>query len=227
MAQANVDRSGVPPDVRLWEPETRRKASLIVLGLAGVLLLASLVFYGVAPAASGTFLWVAIVALVLLLVAEAAILATGIAREDDVGPAWLGATQTAPAGSASTQQRAATAGTPPPGAQPEELDSIDLKCPECQEQFTAEDTGERPLETECPHCGAKGNVELGPPEQEPARESSPYGSVADEPETPPEDVETLSLKCPACDTQFEVDDDGTRPLTATCPGCGRGGKLKG
>ncbi len=222
MAQAHAGGNAIPLDVRQWEPDLRRSASLVVLGVAGLFLVASLLFFGLAPEASGIFLWIAIVVLGLLLVAEAAILATGIAREENIGPPWL-------AEPAATEQQASQAGAPPTAEPAQESVEISLKCPECGDQFNAQDTGERPLHTECPYCGAEGNVDLGPPEheQEPAHEDPYAGAAEPEPEEPPEDAEALALKCPACDTQFEVTDTGERPLTATCPGCGRGGKLKG
>jgi len=62
----------------------------------------------------------------------------------------------------------------------------------------------------------------------------PGGAVGGEAEDPlaglgeddeDEDVEMISLECPACETQFETEDTGERPLRATCPGCGASGKL--
>lgn len=361
MADADYGGRGVDADMRLWDDETRRLASLIVLGLAGVFLVGALVYFGVDAASSGWFLWVAIVVLALLLLTEAAIIATGIAREEG-GPAWLAG----PHAAATTTQEPAQPGPateppsqPAPEPEPEtEHVHVDLKCPQCGELFSVHDTGERPLHTQCPHCGAEGHVDLETPppasvhdrEPEPAahaREEDPFGDIdpvtavegigptygeklaalgiettqdlwqADtvqiaaeldteakrveswqqraelmaisgigpqyaellervDVETIPglasedaealtariqdkeadlvqsiqgnpitqtrverwiamardhepgaeRDVETISIKCPACDTQFDVEDTGERPLEATCPGCGRGGKLK-
>lgn len=217
MTTTNTSDNTIPADVRMWEASHRRNASLIVLAAAGAFLLVGILFYLFAPGASAWFLTLAIVVLALLLLAEAAIVATGIAREENIGPPWL-AGQTATATHAPPDQQ--------PAPTTHEHVHIDLKCPECAEVFTTEDTGERPLHTRCPHCQAEGHVDLEPPEhptpQAPAEETS-----EDAMQAPSGEVETLALKCPACETQFEVDDDGTRPLRATCPGCGRGGKLKG
>lgn len=236
----NAQADGVPADVRRWDPELRRQASLIVLAVGGLFLVGALLFFGLDAAASGWFLWVTIAVLVLLLVAEVAIVATGIAREEDAGPAWLRAEpahvppETEPADEPAGGP-AAGAATAEPGGE------IDLRCPECAEMFSVEDTGERPLHTECPHCGAEGHVDIEapPPSEEPAAEDL-YGEPAEEPGEAPaggaaaasepareeEGGEPIALQCPACDTQFEVEDTGERPLEATCPGCGRGGKLK-
>lgn len=232
---------GFDPDVREWSPELRRRVSIGIFAMTAVLAILGTIFYFAAPSTAGWVLIVAIVLLVILLLAEVAIVATGIATEDNTGPAWLRA----------SSAQAATAGqaAPPPryddaAAQTTE---IDLRCPECQELFTVQDTGQRPLEIDCPHCGAHGQVDL--PEgqsqehahqehahEDPGAQTQAGGGLADEPlpgfddeEEAAEaeaDLPTLSLKCPACDTQFEVEDDGDRPLKTTCPGCGKSGKLK-
>lgn len=225
MTTVNIGDNEIPTDVRTWDASLRRNASLIVLAAAGAFLLVGVLFYLLAPAASAWYLTAAIVVLALLLVAEAAIVATGIASEENIGPPWL-------AGQTATMAGQTTTTGAPPGQQPEptprqarEPVHIDLKCPECAEIFTTEDTGERPLHTRCPHCQAEGHVDLEPPEHATPAPKPARGEPASEQAT--QEVETLALKCPACETQFEVDDDGTRPLRATCPGCGRGGKLKG
>lgn len=359
MADADFGGRRVDTDLRLWDDETRRLASLIVLGLAGVFLVGALLYFGIDAAGSGWFLWVAIAVLALLLLAEAAIIATGVAREEG-GPEWLAGPQAA---ATTTQEPAERGPASEPAPEPEsetEHVHVDLKCPQCGDLFSVHDTGERPLHTQCPHCGAEGHVDLETPppgsvhdrkaEAEPATHASarePFGDidpVADVEgigptygeqltalgiettrdlweadtvqiaaeldteakrveswqqraelmaisgigpqyaellervgvETIPDlasadavaltrriqdkeadlvqsiqgnpitetrverwiamaqghdpdaerDVETISIKCPACDTQFDVEDTGERPLEATCPGCGRGGKLK-
>lgn len=371
--------SGFDPDVREWSPELRRRASIGIFAMTAVLAILGTIFYFAAPSTAGWVLIVAIVLLAILLLVEVAIVATGIATEDNTGPAWLRA----------SSAQAATAGrTAPPsgyGASATQTTEIDLRCPQCQELFTVQDTGERPLEIDCPHCGAHGQVDLpedhahahahadpgaqtqagattsrredpfgdidevtdiegvgpvygeqledrgiattrdlwhaDPSELAEALDVSPnvterwhaqaelmavsgigpqyaellvrsgvktiealsqrspdglvstiqakldnldvniqgnqvtegrarqwinqarehlgkprlgeagYGSLADEPleDTLDEeqgDLPSISLKCPACDTQFEVEDDGDRPLKTTCPGCGKSGKLK-
>jgi len=235
--EATAPRRGFDPDVRRWGPQTRRQVSLVVLGLAGAFLIAALLFFGINAPASGWFLWLTIGVLAVLLLVEAVVVATGIASEEGAGPAWL----------RGEPAHAAAAGTAPPSTdEPEPAgETIELRCPECAEMFAVEDTGERPLHTECPHCGAEGHVDIDePPEQEDEPASSPYsehvgdesadtayGQAAAEPEPEPEEPaaegepESVGLKCPACDTQFEVEDTGERPLEATCPGCGRSGKL--
>lgn len=248
MTETGLPQGTLDPDIRLWDPETRRTASLIVLGAAGVFLVAALLYFGLDATGSGWFLWVAIVVLALLLIVEAAIVATGVAREEG-GPEWLAG----PGAAAATTGAHAEPG-PGPSAEPEppseEHVHIDLQCPECGDLFSVHDTGERPLHTQCPHCGAEGHVDLEQPppesvhdepaagaaEQAEAAEAVPPG-LGDEAEADPEQDqaqapagdevhETISIKCPACDTQFDVEDTGERPLEAICPGCGRGGKLK-
>lgn len=227
MGEIEIGERDVDTDIRAWDADLRRDASLVVGALAGVLLLVALVYYGLNASGSGWYLWVAIVLLVLLLIVEAAVLATGIAREENVGPPWL----SGEAHAAGTT----TAGTTVGGqeAEPEDRPEIDLECPECTEMFTVEDTGERPLATECPHCGAQGHVNLPEPEgHDPgtgAGADAAGGPLAglgeEEPDEAMEDVETISLECPACETQFETEDTGERPLRTECPGCGKSGKL--
>lgn len=236
MSQVQIGDRTFDQDPRRWDEDNRRDASLVVGGLAAFFLLAAILFYGLAPSASGWFLWASIVVLVLLLIAEAVVLATGIAREENVGPHWLSEPE-AHRGQAAGTAGAATATqaeqepdeVPEPPSPPE----IDLECPECREMFTVEDTGERPLHTECPHCGAAGHVNLDNLPEEHDHEhdhdhdhgaEAAAAGVGAEPEP---EHEEISLECPACGTQFDVEDDGTRPLTATCPGCGSSGKLKG
>lgn len=233
---------GIDPDVREWSPETRRRASIGIFAVTAILAIVGAIFYFAAPGTAGWVLIAAIIVLVLLLLTEVAIVATGIATEDDTGPDWL-------RGSAA---QTATAGTAPPAR--EELAAagpeIDLRCPQCQELFTVQDTGQRPLEIDCPHCGAHGQVDLPeshdhshehdhahaevPAHEDPGAQTQAGSSLADEPlpgleeeeEAPAEDLPAISLKCPACGTQFDVEDDGQRPLKTTCPGCGKSGKLK-
>lgn len=238
MANAHADE-GVPADVRRWDPETRRNASLIVLALGGLFLVGALLFFGIAAASSGWFLWITIAVLVILLLVQLAIVATGIATEEQSGPEWLRA-EPAAAGAATAETGGAEPEPEPEGPDVGYApDQIDLRCPECAEMFTVDDTGERPLHTECPHCGAEGHVDLDEPagdthdherDHEHDDESEPVGigGLPEEDEEPAEEAggEPIALQCPACDTQFEVEDTGERPLEATCPGCGRGGTLK-
>ncbi len=234
---------GFDPDVREWSPELRRRASIGIFAMTAVLAILGTIFYFAAPSTAGWVLIVAIVLLAILLLAEVAIVATGIATEDNTGPMWL---------RASTAQ-AATAGqaAPPSGYDDAaaQATEIDLRCPQCQELFTVQDTGERPLEIDCPHCGAHGQVDLPEADdhdhehahhehahEDPGAQTQAGGGLADEPlpgldedeedAGADADLPTLSLKCPACDTRFEVEDDGDRPLKTTCPGCGKSGKLK-
>lgn len=252
MGELQIGDRAVDTDLRRWEPDLRRDASLVVGALAGVLLLVALVYYALNAAGSGWFLWVAIVLLAVLLVVELAVLVTGIAREENVGPPWLAGAETA---EASTTSAGATVGPDAeeqPDAEPaavHEHPEIDLQCPACEDMFTVEDTGERPLATQCPHCGAQGHVNLPEPEEHEDAHGHErgHGSAAgagaatqaggedplaglgeedaDEAEAPPEDVETISLQCPACETEFETEDTGERPLRTECPGCGKSGKL--
>lgn len=231
-------------DIRLWDGTLRRQASLGVLIAAGVVVVLGVLFYGVFPGQAGWFLILAIVLLALMLLFEAAVVATGIAREEGIGPTWLNASDIAPL----------PAHAPGPRGEPDEMyERIDLKCPECGNIFSAPDTGERPLHTTCPHCGAEGHVD-GLPEPTPvqgeahthdhghehhehdhAAYAPPGGSSALEAELDDSDAdasesdveaEVISLKCPACATKFSVEDTGERPLKATCPGCGRSGRLR-
>lgn len=242
MGEITVGDREIDTDVRRWSGDVRRDASLILGAAAGLFLLAALVYYALNAAGSGWFLWVAIVVLAVLLVAEAVVLATGIAREEDVGPPWLtGETQAASATAETETADETTVGgpasaSPEPAREPEPAPEIDLQCPECSEMFAVEDTGERPLATECPHCGAQGHVNLPETTDEPDDHDSTAGAgggaVAGDPlaglgddEPEDEDVETISLECPVCDTQFDTEDTGERPLRTECPGCGRSGKL--
>lgn len=239
MGEVTIGDRDVDTDIRRWDPDVRRDASLVVGALAGVFLLAALVYYALNAAGSGWFLWVAIAVLAVLLLVEVAVVATGIATEENVGPPWLAGSRTEAHAETTTSASATVGAEPEPdeepdeGAQPtREPPEIDLQCPECSEMFAVEDTGERPLATECPHCGAQGHVNLPEPDEPPARETA--GTGGGEPEDPlsglgedepDEEVETISLECPACDTQFDTEDTGERPLKTTCPGCGKTGKL--
>ncbi len=235
---------GFEPDMREWTPDMRRRASIGVFAVAAVLVLVGVIFYFAAPGTASWLLIAAIVVLVLLLLLELAIVATGIATEENSGPQWL-------RGSAAETQQAGVSSVPPAHEEDaEDLEEIDLRCPQCQELFTVQDTGERPLEIDCPHCGAHGQVDL-PAEHDHAHDEDAHdedahedegaetqmgGGLADEPlpgledeegdAEPDEDLPSISLKCPACGTQFDVEDDGERPLKTTCPGCGKSGKLK-
>lgn len=228
-------------DLRTWDPKLRREASVVVLAVAGLFLVASLLFFGLNDTGSGWFLWTAIVVLVLALLFEIAVVATGLAREEG-GPDWLAGpgAETAAATGASAGAAGGAGGGSAGQAQAvqDPHAHIDLQCPECQDLFSVHDTGERPLHTVCPHCGAEGHVDLGEPA--PAAQESAAGAQAggqadaggwedtedpwaDEP--PARDLPSISLKCPKCATQFDVEDTGERPLRTTCPGCGSSGKL--
>lgn len=221
-------------DIREWEAWQRRKASLAVFALAGVLLLTAVVFYVLGGTAAVWTVTAAVVALILLLLVEAAIVATGVATETQSGPAWLRAGTAVPAGQVA---RAGDPAADEAGARP--VVEIDLRCPDCQAVFTVEDTGERPLEIECPHCGVQGKVEVEDErgshaeaeDDRDGRDAPVSGGIGDEPlpgleDEPAEELPTLSLKCPACDTTFDTEDTGKRPLRTTCSGCGRKGKLR-
>lgn len=243
MGEVTLGDRQIDTDPRRWDADLRRDASLLFGGIAAFFALAGLIWFVLAPGSAGAFLWVAIVLLVLLLIAEAIVLATGIAKEENVGPHWLTEPEAHAGTARAAEAEAGTAqATPPPetttegGVEPVAGPEIDLECPQCAEMFTVEDTGERPLAAQCPHCGAEGEVNL--PEPQPDHEhdhdhehgrehgheagAAVAGSGLAEEE---EDLPTIDIQCPACETQFEVEDTGERPLEATCPGCGRSGKL--
>lgn len=224
-------------DLRAWDAKLRREASVVVLAVAGLFLVASLLFFGLNDTGSGWFLWTAIVVLVLALLFQIAVVATGLAREEG-GPDWLagpGAEAAAATGGAGTAGGAGAGSAGQAQAAHDPHAHIDLQCPECQDLFSVHDTGERPLHTVCPHCGAEGHVDLGEPaptaQQAGAGAAEAEAGVWDDAEDPwadeqPErDLPSISLKCPKCATQFDVEDTGDRPLRTQCPGCGSSGKL--
>ncbi len=234
MAGGYASQGTWTPDVREWEAWQRRQASLAVLGVAAVSLLAAVVFYVLGGTAAVWTVTVVLVALIVLLLVEAVIVATGVATETGSGPTWLRA------GTAATAGQAMHAGGPPADedeARP--VAEIDLRCPECGGTFTEQDTGERPLPIQCPHCGVQGKADIGAEPETHAhteddiaeRDAPVSGGIGDEPlpgleDEPAEDLPVVTLKCPACDTRFETEDTGERPLKTTCSGCGRKGKLR-
>jgi uncharacterized CHY-type Zn-finger protein len=90
---------------------------------------------------------------------------------------------------------------------------IRIKCPVCKNLFKIEDTGERPLEMNCTHCGAKGSIPFVPGDDEEEEELGE--EVEDKPEP-------LSIICPNCSGLFELD---KVMENAKCPYCGVSGDL--
>lgn len=169
-----------------WTPTERRGNSLVVLGLAALLVIVGVVTAVQDYSGAGAVLLVVIVLLVLALVFEGLIFATGAPA------AAAQAASAVPAGPAAAK-------------------SVKLRCGACKEVFTVQDTGERPLYHSCPHCGSQGVLRAKP--------AGPGGALAPT-------VKRVTLKCNACAEVFKVEDTGVRPLTHSCPGCGRPGILR-
>lgn len=200
-----------------WNPPARKTASLVVL-IATVLLVgagAALLF--LAPGVAATYLWVALALVAAAFLVQLAVVASGVAAEGG-GPGWVASMFGAARGPRPARSGAAIVTHAP-------RHPVDLRCPECDNVFTVDDTGERPLRTTCAHCGAEGLVDLPPLGEEAAEAALPAPAPT---MAPPAGTSNpvLTLKCPACRTQFSVEDDGTRPLKAVCPGCGRTGRLR-
>lgn len=95
--------------------------------------------------------------------------------------------------------------------------NIRVKCPACGKMFRAEDTGERPLELTCTHCGAKGSIARIPGDED--REKDGGGEAPEEEEPEPEPVPII---CPSCSGLFELSEVAEQ---AKCPFCGAVGDL--
>lgn len=87
-----------------------------------------------------------------------------------------------------------------------------VRCPACARTFSFEDTGERPLQMKCKHCGAKGAIDHVPGDEE----------GPDEQEPPGEEKEPVPIICPTCGTLFQL--KGVVKETK-CPSCGSIGEL--
>jgi parallel beta-helix repeat protein len=77
-----------------------------------------------------------------------------------------------------------------------------IKCPKCTELFIVQDTGQRPLKTKCPNCGAKGMIR---------------GTALK-----PGKEEKVNIKCPKCSRIFKISGD---EKYFECPKCHTKGTL--
>lgn len=206
------------PKVRAWDNDQRRVGSLVVLGLAAVIVVAALVTWFLAGNVAWLY-WTLVVLLVVLLVAEGAMFVLKPAAA--AAPEAHGEPHVAygPSGPAAEPQ--------PAGAK-----MLTLRCGDCSTVFEVTDTGERPLHHVCPGCGAEGILkgESAPPPMAPV--------VAPEPAPAPADAATptpapaaptprrLKLRCGGCKEVFTIEDTGERPLRRACPHCSRMGEIR-
>jgi PKD repeat protein/DNA-directed RNA polymerase subunit RPC12/RpoP len=93
--------------------------------------------------------------------------------------------------------------------------TIRVKCPACKKVFKIEDSGERPLQMTCTHCGVKGSISHVPGDKE---EDEEQAEEKEEEKGP----EPLSIICPSCSGVFELDEVLEE---ATCPFCNVTGQL--
>ena len=123
-------------------PAERRKSWTIGLMVVAVVtvVVAGILLY-TSPENARTALLTALVVLVLVLVAELALLVVGEAIPFDEQGTWNKYTEEA---------------TRPPG------EELLLRCTACSEVFTVIDTGVRPLRHACPRCGKIGVLKAPP-----------------------------------------------------------------
>lgn len=186
-------------DLRHWEPSQRRRVSLTILVGTIAVLGVAVVISLLAPDGAQLVLLALTLAVIVLLVVELLVFATGLSEP---APGNISGTESIP-------------------PRPAGWELITLKCGNCGTIFDVEDTGVRPLHHTCPGCGAEGVLreeERGPPAS-PARERAP------EPARPASEKQ-LRLRCKACATIFKIADTGERPLRHRCPGCGAAGIVR-
>lgn len=220
---------GVPMDgnVRAWDNDQRRVASILVLVAASVLLAAGLVVFLLAGVDADLAYWILVALLVAFLVLEIVtfLLSAGAAHA-------AGATPT-PHHEGAPEPHLGPAG-PSAAAAPAARQArlVTLRCGDCGTEFEITDTGERPLHHVCPGCGlegvlrAEGEADAGavpppqayapPPPEPPAAEAPP----------PAPPVKKLKLRCGGCREVFSIEDTGERPLRRPCPFCGRTGEVR-
>lgn len=121
---------------------------------------------------------------------------------------------------------------PTSAAAPTTFPTIAVKCKECGNAFDVEDPGSRPLLYNCPVCATEGHIEA-PPEEATTTSAdtdwTPPTRAAQVAVAPSEGgsgdrdalVETLVVRCTNCSEEFELPYSARRPLTGTCPACGR------
>lgn len=207
-------------NVRRWEPAQRRVGSLLVLGLAVLVLAGALVAWYAFGVASDALYWTLLALVALVLVFEVLLYAlpagARTARHAAMGPASR--EEYAP-----PQEQGERA--PAPRAAPR---TLTLRCGDCGTVFDLTDTGERPLYHACPGCGAEGVLRDPVPAPAPAAEPEAYAPpaerlVAQQAAAP---LKRLKLRCGGCKEVFAIEDTGERPLKRACPNCGRMGMIR-
>jgi DNA-directed RNA polymerase subunit RPC12/RpoP len=108
----------------------------------------------------------------------------------------------------------------------EEEEKLIIQCPKCDEMFTMEDEAG---EIVCPSCGVRGQMDeetIAELKRQQAEESGkagerePVGEEKEEEKTP--EKPEKKIKCPNCDTRFNIAVDAD---SITCPSCGVSGTL--
>lgn len=92
---------------------------------------------------------------------------------------------------------------------------VRIKCPACKKVFKVEDTGDRPLEMICTHCGAKGTISSVPGDEEEEKQEELGETVEEKPEP-------ISIICPNCSGMFDLEEVTD---VAKCPYCQASGDL--
>lgn len=214
-------------NVATWSEEQRRTSSLVVLGVAIVVVLGALSVWWFAAATPTWVYWILVGLLVLVLAFMAALLL--LAPREKAMPAPDTAPAAMPAESTMGAEYAPPA--PAPAFEPRILT---LRCGDCGTIFEVTDTGERPLYHTCPGCGAEGALrdEIAPPAEAAAPEMpSAHAPPPPQPEPQPAAApapapgKKLKLRCGGCKEVFTIEDTGERPLKRACPHCARIGKI--
>ena len=214
-----VEVMGVDMDgnLRRWDRDQRRVGSLLVLGVAGLALVAGLVaWYGFDLTAAWLY-YVLVGVVVLALVFQVLVHALTPPKAAGWQPS-------------SAQDPAAPAAPEAPQARGPR--TLTLRCGDCGTVFDLTDSGERPLYHACPGCGAEGVMRdptPAPAPQPDARAFAPPPEAASSPfaaPAPAPAVKRMKLRCGGCKEVFSIEDTGERPLRRPCPYCARMGEVR-
>jgi ribosomal protein S27E len=183
------------------DPVARRRLSFVILGIAAAVMIGAVLLYLFRRVADRD-LYLALIVLILLLgAAQATLLFGKPARKEKIAPEEYLLADEAPV---------------------LEEDVYDVECGRCGTHFRVTDHLQRPLLALCPVCGAEGIVPIRAGSHSAKLEIAPSASapLTGPSPPPPPAAKSLRLKCPRCQTVNTVIDSGSRPLRATCTGCG-------
>lgn len=200
MKAVSIGGRDVQLDFRAWTDRDRHFGSIVVVIAVAALLVVGIVLQLAARSVADVVLWVLVALVALLFAYEVGAVVWGLRAAN--------AASAASAAAAVDEESADAAAAAETAWRPD--DRADAFAPPADEDYADAGAAAAPED--------EAASEWAPPPADP----EPSGAAA----APASGANILTLRCGECQTEFDVEDSGVRPLYHVCPGCGAEGVLR-